>query len=65
MKPIEYMSLTGLKSLNDFRAGSIMEPFIDEPVLVRSEVFSLASPKSETLTMNASLPLYVWTSTFL
>ena len=29
MKPIEYMSLTGLKSLNDFRAGSIMEPFID------------------------------------
>lgn len=53
MKPIEYMSLTGLKSLNDFRAESIMEPFIDESVLVRSEPLSLASPKSETLTANA------------
>ena len=56
------MSLTGLKSLND-SGGSIMEPFIDEPVLVRSEPLSLASPKSETLTANAPSS-YVCMSTF-
>ena len=47
MKPIAYMSLTGPKSLNDSRNGSLMEPFIAEPVLVRSESLSLARPKSE------------------